>query len=523
MSRFLGRFRASEAGGLLEPRASAAEMAEWTFLNLTSEGVVLLDASQTIVNLNAAALELMQSTRAAAIGHSFWYLTTEPVADEHQTDAERALAQSKEYRFVVHEEFADSWVEYVIRRLPEGDVVNLRDVAVAQRQARSLASVERYNRIIFDASPTAMWMFDVTTLKVLGANQAAVAFYETPRAQFLKSSVASLFPDEDASTFLELVHASKSSDDPKPRLSLCSQKKLSGLRVLVELAWSFVDWEGQQAVMVSVVDVSQRHLADGALRRVNAVLEQTVTTLRTELNSARHELLSFTQAISSDLQDSLHAADGFSVRLAEKYAAVLDESGRHYIRRIQVSIRQLSKLVDDLRTLAQVSQRDPHFEHFDLVPVCQLVVAGLQKREPGRIVVIEMPPAMLTWGDRRALSIAIACLLENAWKFSAKRDQAWISIALAPGAMPGESILQVSDNGAGFDPVYGAKLFTAFQRLHSSADFPGNGLGLAIVKRVADLHHGRVWAESGVQVGATFFMALAGAASERTQNLAQEA
>jgi len=67
-------------------------------------------------------------------------------------------------------------------------------------------------------------------------------------------------------------------------------------------------------------------------------------------------------------------------------------------------------------------------------------------------------------------------------------------------------VLQVSDNGNGFDPSYSDKLFTAFQRLHSAADFPGNGLGLAIVKRVAETHGGRVWAETSA-TGASFFMA----------------
>ena len=79
---------------------------------------------------------------------------------------------------------------------------------------------------------------------------------------------------------------------------------------------------------------------------------------------------------------------------------------------------------------------------------------------------------------------------------------------MQPGKVVGERVLVVADNGVGFDPVYGGNLFTAFQRLHSSADFPGNGLGLAIIKRVAQIHGGTVWAESADKVGASFFMAL---------------
>jgi len=212
--------------------------------------------------------------------------------------------------------------------------------------------------------------------------------------------------------------------------------------------------------------------------------------------------------VSSDLQDSLHVAQGFAARLAEKYSPVLDDQGLHYVRRIQASISQLARLVDDLRTLAQLPLRSGTPEMVDLVPVCRALFADLRKLDPDRDVTIEMDDSLMFVGNRGLLTIALFCLLDNAWKFTAKKSEAWIKVGLLPGKLPGEQVLVVADNGAGFDPVYSGNLFTAFQRLHSSADFPGNGLGLAIIKRVAQLHSGTVWAESPNQMGASFFMAL---------------
>ena len=169
--------------------------------------------------------------------------------------------------------------------------------------------------------------------------------------------------------------------------------------------------------------------------------------------------------------------------------------------------------MDELRTLSQLSHRAGLAEVFDLAPACQAVVASLRKRDPARVVTIEMPTSLRVVGDSHRLAAAVGCLLENAWKFSSRKSEAWIQLGLSPGKATGEVILEVSDNGAGFDSAYSGNLFTAFQRLHSSADFPGNGLGLAIVKRVAELHGGRVWAESGEHGGATFFLALPGASA----------
>ena len=115
--------------------------------------------------------------------------------------------------------------------------------------------------------------------------------------------------------------------------------------------------------------------------------------------------------------------------------------------------------------------------------------------------------------DKSLLVIALSCLLDNAWKFTSKKVDAWIKVAVIAGDRPGELVLQVSDNGEGFETAYSDKLFVAFQRLHSGADYPGNGLGLVTVLRVAERHGGRVWAQSTPN-GASFYMALPQAQGE---------
>ena len=96
-------------------------------------------------------------------------------------------------------------------------------------------------------------------------------------------------------------------------------------------------------------------------------------------------------------------------------------------------------------------------------------------------------------------------LLANAWKFTAKQPAARIEVGLRPGPEPAYFI---RDNGAGFDMAHRDKLFAPFQRLHAAHEFEGSGIGLATVARVIERHGGRIWGESEVGAGATFYLVL---------------
>jgi signal transduction histidine kinase len=111
-----------------------------------------------------------------------------------------------------------------------------------------------------------------------------------------------------------------------------------------------------------------------------------------------------------------------------------------------------------------------------------------------------------TTADRDLIVIVLENLLENAWKFSAGRDDAGITFATT--TVDGAPCCYVRDNGIGFDFAYADKLFQPFQRLHPAGEFPGTGTGLATVQRIVERHGGRTWAEGSVGGGATFYFTL---------------
>jgi light-regulated signal transduction histidine kinase (bacteriophytochrome) len=113
----------------------------------------------------------------------------------------------------------------------------------------------------------------------------------------------------------------------------------------------------------------------------------------------------------------------------------------------------------------------------------------------------------------RLLTIVLENLIGNAWKFSARADVARRCAWAAAKGEGGEPVFYVADNGAGFDMTYADKLFKAFQRLHTAAEFQGTGIGLATVHRIITRHGGRVWAQSAPGQGATFLFTLKGGAA----------
>jgi len=127
-------------------------------------------------------------------------------------------------------------------------------------------------------------------------------------------------------------------------------------------------------------------------------------------------------------------------------------------------------------------------------------------------------PGLVTYGDTQLLTIMLDNLLRNAWKFTAKREQARIEFGVLAESTASATYF-VRDNGAGFDMEYAHKLFGAFQRLHAMTEFPGTGIGLATVQRIIHRHRGKVWAEGAVEQGACFYFTLASEAHNHPSHL----
>jgi light-regulated signal transduction histidine kinase (bacteriophytochrome) len=168
----------------------------------------------------------------------------------------------------------------------------------------------------------------------------------------------------------------------------------------------------------------------------------------------------------------------------------------------------MGQLIQDLLMLSRVTRQALRHESIDLGKLAKTIVASLRAEAPQREVEFTIADGLTATGDPGLLHVVMENLLNNAWKYSSKRQQAHIEFGSIPQA-DGTTAYFVRDDGAGFDMAYAGSLFGTFQRLHAETEFEGTGIGLATVQRIIHRHGGRVWAEAEVDQGATFFFTLA--------------
>lgn len=236
--------------------------------------------------------------------------------------------------------------------------------------------------------------------------------------------------------------------------------------------------------------------------------------LTNRLAETNRELESFSYSISHDLRAPFRHVAGFAELLADRSAADLDETSRHYLTTIRDSALTAGRLVDDLLAFSQLGRNSLAPGRVDMNRLVQDVRRGLGPDLQDRRIewrIADLPDA---WADPSMIRQILSNLIDNAVKYTRGREPAVITISGETGA--DAVAYTVADNGAGFDMAYAHKLFAVFQRLHLAEEFEGTGIGLALVRRIVERHGGRVKADGTPGVGASFSFTIPHKATART-------
>lgn len=431
--------------------------------------------------------------------------------DMVREEVRQAIEQSREFSCEYRVKWPDGSVHDLFSRGrvfadAEGKPIRMTGVTHDITARKQQEEIRALLAAIIDSSSDAIIGKDPTG-RVVSWNAGAEHMFGYTAEEMLGESILRICsPDrqEEEQKVLERARQGETREYETVRI------RKDGRPVSISLTVSPIRVEGGQIVGLSSIarDITDRKEAERQILRLNAELERRVQARTAELTAANNELEAFTYSVAHDLRAPLRHIDAFTRILAEDFSAQLPPEAKRYLEIVRKGSQNMSRLVDDLLNLARVGRQELKREATPLNEIVEQVIADLKGEIGKRQVEWHVECLPTVDGDPGLLKQVFANLLSNAVKYTRPRNKAVIEVGQR--RMNGNSAIYVRDNGVGFSMNYADKLFGVFQRLHRSEEFEGTGVGLAIVERVIRRHGGRVWAESELDQGATFYFTLNG-------------
>ncbi len=357
-----------------------------------------------------------------------------------------------------------------------------------QSQNRALSEQERRFRAVVEESPIAKFLVD-DKHHILLVNRRAEELFGYSRKELLGSSIHRLVPEGQRDVhpgFIDGYHQDPGPRPMGPGRELFGQRK-DGALVPVEIGLNPLPEQGGTVTLATVVDVSERKGREDELRRSNRELEQ------------------FAYVASHDLQEPLRMVANYTELLAERYQDKLDDKAQTFIHFASDGARRMQRLISDLLTYSRVGTEGKAPERFDPATALRWVQQDLRAPIAATGADISHDALPLVYADGTQLGQVLQNLVGNALKFcgddaprihiGAAREGRWVRFS-------------VQDNGIGMNPEHTGRIFDMFQRLHPVGTYDGSGIGLSVTKRIIERHGGRIWVESEIGGGTTFFFTL---------------
>ncbi|HEY0742169.1 MAG TPA: ATP-binding protein [Chryseosolibacter sp.] len=246
-----------------------------------------------------------------------------------------------------------------------------------------------------------------------------------------------------------------------------------------------------------------------SLADITAVTIENITlykNLEQRVLQRTADLQSFTYALTHDIQSPLRMMN-FAVEVFQtEYKDALDENGRQLLGRMAAKGKEMHHLIDGLMNLFNMTKQEMKETLVPMKELVQEVVHDILQQEVHRRIAVKIDDLPSVHADPVLLRQVWANLLGNAVKYTKSTPHA--SINVSAETFDGRYIYSVEDNGTGFDMRYYDKLFIPFQRLHSRSEYEGAGLGLSMVEKIIQRHDGKIWAQSSLGKGSTFYFSL---------------
>ncbi|GAA0859232.1 ATP-binding protein [Aliiglaciecola litoralis] len=255
------------------------------------------------------------------------------------------------------------------------------------------------------------------------------------------------------------------------------------------------------------LELQNQNLAEKVKERTAAL-----TVYSEELVRSNRELEDFAFVASHDLQEPLRKIRAFGDRLESNYAEQLGEKGQDYLQRMQNAAKRMSNLISDLLEFSRVTTKGKAFVEVDLNTVMSNVIGDLEIAVEESQTTFEIDKLPIISADHSQMNQLFLNLISNSIKFRRVDVPPLIKLTWHSQSLFNElineseewHIIQLTDNGIGFESEFADKIFVPFQRLHGRTEYQGTGIGLAVCRRIVERHGGKIEAKSELGKGAIF-------------------
>ena len=498
-----------------EEELKAAEMNMQMVLNHTEELFIILDKDLKIVNFNKATEEKSKKLLGVPFekGRSIFdsadpqrvpylkELYADVLSGSIRSSVVEIPATSQHPKFIVSIRYSPLYENEQI----SGVIINVHDITEAKEKEAALLQTNERFYYATKATNDAIWDWDIRQDKVLrvGDGLKNMFGYEIAEAEKEKNFWIDRVHPQDIKSMVDkrsytLYHTNELYWEDEYRF-----RRSDGTYAYVfDKGYIIRNAEGKPERMIGATqDVSQRKESEALLLELNNRLKKRAE----ELVNSNIELERFAYVASHDLQEPLRMITSFLQLFRKRYEGKIDETADQYIHFAVDGAERMKTLIMDLLEYSRVGSNVELFQEIDLNTLLNELKAVFYKTCEEKGATIRFNAMPVVRANRTQLFQLFQNLVSNALKYHGNEAP---EILITCEEKEEEYIFSVKDNGIGIDPLFHEKIFVIFHRLHSRSEYGGTGIGLAICKKIAERHGGKIWVESELGKGSSFFFSI---------------
>ncbi|MCW3090904.1 MAG: domain S-box [Ferruginibacter sp.] len=404
---------------------------------------------------------------------------------------------------VLHKNGSWRWIEDTITNMlhiPEinGIVENLRDVTEKLQIEKKIMTEKELSDSIINSLPGIFYLYDKNG-KFIRWNKNFEQISGYNAEEISRMHPLDFYDADEKELIRKRIESNFISRSPGIELHLLTK---AGQKIPFYINSLALNYEGLPCIVGMGIDVSDRKTIEQELTVSNQQLEKKATELRTSYS----ELERFAYIVSHDLQEPLRMVSSFLKLLQQKYKTGLDETALKYIHFAVDGADRMKQLIMDLLEYSRTGTNSEVDVDTDMNEVMTDVLNVLETAICEQKAVVETGnlPTLSNTSKIQMFQV-MQNLLSNAIKYRSEKD---LAIKIEAKEEYDQWVFSVRDNGIGIDPKFSEKIFIIFQRLHNKTEYSGTGIGLSICKKIVEKHGGKIWVQSEVGAGSTFYFSI---------------